>query len=96
MEVEEIPVMVCDIVSTLGEIPRKFIRELRELTTLVKTLEMPPKQLGISTILPGEGRVLKQYTIDDVKKQLNYIKDIQSDKSAFLKNVGKIRKEDII
>ena len=28
-----------DIVSTLGEIPRKFIRELHRLTTYVKTLQ---------------------------------------------------------
>lgn len=70
--------------------------EPKSLTRYKGLGEMPPKQLGISTVLPGMGRILKQYTIDDVKKQLNYIRDIQSDKSAFLKNVSGIRKEDII
>jgi hypothetical protein len=96
MEVEECLQKHNDIVSTFGEKPKKFIRELHRLTTYVKTLEMPPKQLGVSTIIPGMGRILKQYTIDDVKKQLDYTKSIQNDKSAFLKNVGTIRKEDII
>jgi hypothetical protein len=31
-------IMDDDIVSTLGEIPRKFIRELRELAILVKII----------------------------------------------------------
>lgn len=70
--------------------------EPKSLTRYKGLGEMPPKQLGISTIIPGMGRILKQYTIDDVKKQLKYVKEMQSDKSAFLKNVGTIRKEDII
>ena len=84
-----------DIVSTPREILGKFIRELHGLTTHVKTMEMKPSDLGISTILPGQGRTLKQYTITDAKKELEYFTELQSDKSAFLKGV-KIRKEDII
>ena len=57
--------------------------------------EMKPSDLGISTILPGQGRTLRQYTITDAKKELEYFTELQSDKSAFLKGV-KIRKEDII
>ena len=56
---------------------------------------MPPKLLGQSTVIPGMGRTLKQYTTDDVKRELKYITSLQSDKSVFIKNV-KIRKEDII
>ena len=87
--------MDSDIVSTLGEIPRKFIRELQWVTNTVKILEMPPELLGLSTILPGQGRTLKQYTIQDAKKELKTITELQNDKSAFIKGI-KIRKEDIV
>ena len=56
---------------------------------------MPPKMLGESTIIPGVGRTLKQYTIEDCKKELKYITELQSDKSVFTKGI-KVRKEDII
>lgn len=57
--------------------------------------EMPPKMLGESTVLPGMGRTLKQYTIDDCKKELKYITELQSDKAIFARGI-KIRKEDIV
>ena len=56
---------------------------------------MPPKLLGESTVIPGMGRTLKQYSTDDVKRELKYINSLQSDKSIFIQGV-KIRKEDII
>ena len=97
MEVVKYPInyMDNDIVSTLREKLRKFIRELHRLTTYVKTLEMPGKDLATSTVLPNQGRILKQYTIDDVKKELKYFTELQSDKSAFIKGI-EIRKEDIV
>ena len=36
MEVEKQSILIDDIVSTLGEIPRKFIRELYEVTIRMK------------------------------------------------------------
>lgn len=57
--------------------------------------EMPPEDLAVSTVLPGQGRSLKQYTIDDVKKELKYFTELQSDKSVFIKGI-EIRKEDIV
>ncbi len=57
--------------------------------------EMPQKLLGESTILPGFGRTLKQYTIEDVKKELKYITSLQSDKSVFVQGI-KVRREDIV
>ena len=84
-----------DIVSTLREILRKFIRELYNLTNYMKIMEMPPEDLAVSTVLPGQGRSLKQYTIDDVKKELKYFTELQSDKSVFIKGI-EIRKEDIV
>ena len=41
------------------------------------------------------GRTLKQYTIEDCKKELKYITELQSDKAVFTRGI-KIRKEDII
>lgn len=61
----------------------------------MKILEMPPRMLGESTVLPGSGRTLKQYTIDDVKEELRYMTELQSDKGAFIKGI-KIKKEDIV
>ena len=69
--------------------------EPKNLTRYKGLGEMPSKMLGVSTVIPGMGRILKQYTIDDVKKELKLITDLQSDKSAFTKNI-KIKKEDII
>ena len=57
--------------------------------------EMPAKMLGISTVIPGMGRTLKQYTITDVKKELKLITELQDDKAAFIKGI-QIKKEDII
>ena len=57
--------------------------------------EMPPKLLGESTVIPGMGRTLKMYTLDDVKKELKYITSLQSDKSVFVQGI-KIRREDIV
>ena len=56
---------------------------------------MPEKDLATSTVLPNQGRILKQYTIDDVQKELKYFTELQSDKSAFIKRI-EIRKEDIV
>lgn len=57
--------------------------------------EMPDGMLGLSTVLPGAGRTLKQYTIDDCKKELKYMTELQSDKAVFTKGI-KVRKEDIV
>ena len=75
--------------------PEKFIKGLRVLTILVKILEMKPSLLGISTVLPNQGRILRQYTIEDVKKELKYFTELQSDKSAFVQGI-KVKKEDIM
>ena len=57
--------------------------------------EMPPKLLGESTVIPGMGRTLRQYTVDDVKKELKYVTSLQSDKSVFVEGI-KVRREDIV
>ena len=82
--------------STLYQLMSLFAEsEPKNLTRYKGLGEMPPKLLGQSTVIPGMGRTLKQYTTDDVKRELKYITSLQSDKSVFIKNV-KIRKEDII
>ena len=57
-------------------------------------MEMLPELLGESTVIPGHGRTLKQYTIKDAAKLQKELREMQSDKSAFLKGVT-ITKEDI-
>ena len=46
-------------------------------------------------MLPNQGRILRQYTIEDVKKELKYFTELQSDKSAFVQGI-KVKKEDIM
>ena len=55
---------------------------------------MQPELLGESTVLPGHGRTLKQYTINDALKLQKELRAMQSDKAAFLKGVT-ITREDI-
>jgi len=69
--------------------------EPKNLTRYKGLGEMPPKMLGESTVLPGMGRTLKQYTIEDCKKELKYFTELQSDKAIFSRGI-KIRKEDIV
>ena len=69
--------------------------EPKNLTRYKGLGEMPRNLLGISTVIPGMGRTLKQYTIEDCKKELKYITELQSDKAIFSRGI-KIRKEDII
>ena len=69
--------------------------EPKNLTRYKGLGEMPPDMLGQSTIIPGMGRTLKQYTIEDCKKELKYITELQNDKSVFTRGI-KVRKEDII
>lgn len=57
--------------------------------------EMNPKDLGESTVIPGKGRTLKRYTIEDVKKEIEFFKYVQTDKSAFVKDIM-ITKDDIV
>ena len=59
-----------------------------------KILEMSGEDLAISTVLPGQ-RTLKQYTTADIKRELEFVRNIQSDKSQFIKGI-KIRREDIV
>ena len=55
---------------------------------------MNPEQLGKTTIIPEMGRTLHQYTTDDVRRELQFVTQAQSDKGQFIKGI-KIRKEDI-
>ena len=82
--------------STLYQLMKAFNECEPSGITRYKGLgEMPQNLLGISTILPGYGRILKQYTTDDIKRELKYINSLQSDKSVFIQGI-KIRREDIV
>ena len=55
---------------------------------------MPPEDLGRSTVIPGN-RILRQITIEDAKKELKVLTELQNDKAAFIKGI-KVKREDII
>lgn len=95
IETSEVNYIINGQPATLYDLMRSF-REFEPLTRYKGLGEMPTKELATSTIMPGYGRVLKQYTIDDVAKQLKYVREVQSSKDVFIKNIGTIRKEDIV
>ena len=56
---------------------------------------MPPKLLKESTVLPDHGRTLRRFTIEDAKRELKIITELQNDKTAFTKGI-KVTKDDIM
>lgn len=82
-------VSLYDLMKTFNSFQPKNITRYKGLG------EMDEEDLGKSTIIPGLGRSLKQYTIKDIKEELSFMTDLQSDKTAFIKNIT-IRKEDIV
>lgn len=48
--------------------------------------EMPVKDLRVSTIHPDGNRTLLRITVDDIKKQIDELRAIQTDLSSLLKN----------
>ena len=50
--------------------------------------EMPPKDLELSTMDPNGERTLLRLTVNNIKKQINEIREAQSDISALLKKVN--------
>ena len=56
--------------------------------------EMDGKELSECTVHPDSNRILMQYTIEDVKKEIEAIKAIETDKSVLLKDI-KVTKFDI-
>ena len=88
--------LINGVKSTIYELMLAFKTfEPKNLTRYKGLGEMPPKLLGESTVIPGMGRILKQYTISDVKKELQLITELQSDKAAFIKGIN-IKREDIV
>ena len=88
--------LINGVKSTIYELMLAFKTfEPKNLTRYKGLGEMPPKLLGESTVIPGMGRILKQYTINDVKKELQLITELQSDKAAFIKGIN-IKREDIV
>lgn len=57
--------------------------------------EMDPKQLAASTTTPGIGRNYIRFNIEDLKKEIQLIREMESDRSLLLKDV-KVNKEDVM
>ena len=88
--------LINGVVYSIYGLMTKFSEfEPKNLTRYKGLGEMNPKMLGISTVIPGKGRTLKQYTIENAKEELKIITELQSDKAAFIKNIN-VKREDII
>ncbi|MBP5596613.1 MAG: ATP-binding protein [Pseudobutyrivibrio sp.] len=57
--------------------------------------EMDPDQLAESTLRPGMNRTLIRYTVENIKKEIEQIRYIDSNRSTLLKDV-KVTKEDVL
>ena len=57
--------------------------------------EMEPEQLAESTLRPGMNRTLIRYTVENIKKEIEQIRYIDSNRSTLLKDV-KVTKEDVL
>ena len=57
--------------------------------------EMDPEQLAESTLRPGMNRTLIRYTVENIKKEIEQIRYIDSNRSTLLKDV-KVTKEDVL
>ena len=57
--------------------------------------EVNKEQLRESTVHPDYNRTLIRYTVDDIKKEINEIRKIESDFSILLNDVRGVRKEDL-
>ena len=57
--------------------------------------EMEPEQLAESTLRPGSNRTLIRYTVENIKKEIEQIRYIDSNRSSLLKDV-KVTKEDVL
>ena len=57
--------------------------------------EMTDEQLAESTLYPGSNRTLIRYTVENIKKEIEQIRFIDSNRSELLKDV-KVTKEDVM
>lgn len=57
--------------------------------------EMNPPQLGASTLHPDSNRTLIRYTVEDIKKEIESIRYIQSNKSYLINNL-KLKRHEIL
>lgn len=58
--------------------------------------EMDGPQLGESALHPDSNRMLVQYTADDIKKDIQIIRQHQSDKKMILANIGSVNRIDLL
>ena len=56
--------------------------------------EMNPKMLGVSTLRPDGERLLVRYTYDDINKEINEMRKINSSKDVLLKGLN-VKRQDI-
>ena len=57
--------------------------------------EMQPEQLAESTLYPGSNRTLIRYTVENIKKEIEQIRYIDSNRNTLLKDVV-VTKEDVM
>lgn len=58
--------------------------------------EMNADQIAASTLLPNSDRMLIRYTIDDIKEEVETVRQYESDKSQLLDKVENITRQDLL
>lgn len=58
--------------------------------------EMNPEQLAASTLLPDSDRLLVRYTSEDIKEEIQIIREYETDKSKLFPLIGTVKRQDLL
>lgn len=58
--------------------------------------EMDPQQIAESCLLPDKDRVLQQYTIQDIKDEIEAIREYESNMKLLLKDIGTVTRTELM